>query len=117
MVFENADIGIVLDGASFVTIQNVTFNSARPRSTAHPYYGGKGIWLKARARGRAHAFFLQHRTQRARMQSSPRLLTAFSQRLPNTSPQGTFDCLVRDFRFNARFRYEIVTSYFAVGNV
>jgi hypothetical protein len=32
-------------------------------------------------------------------------------------PQGAFDCLVRDFRFATRFRYEIVTSYFAVGNV
>ena len=31
--------------------------------------------------------------------------------------QGTFDCLVRSFFFTTRFRYEIATSYFAVGNV
>ena len=31
--------------------------------------------------------------------------------------QGTFDCLVREFRFTTRYRYELVTSYFAVGNV
>ncbi|GBF90605.1 hypothetical protein Rsub_03177 [Raphidocelis subcapitata] len=76
VVFENADIGIIMDGASFNTIQNVTFNSARPKHALHPYYGGKGIWLK-----------------------------------------GTYDCLVRSFFFNTRFRYEIATSYFAVGNV
>jgi hypothetical protein len=46
VAFENADIGIVMDGASFNTIDNVTFTSGRPRSAAHPYFGGKGIWLK-----------------------------------------------------------------------
>ncbi|KIZ02519.1 hypothetical protein MNEG_5438 [Monoraphidium neglectum] len=76
VVFENADLGIILDGCSFNTVQNVTFTSARPTNPLNPYYGGKGVWLK-----------------------------------------GAFDCLVRDFRFATRFRYEIVTSYFAVGNV
>ncbi|KAI8466265.1 MAG: hypothetical protein J3K34DRAFT_460951 [Monoraphidium minutum] len=76
VVFENADLGIVMDGCSFNTISNVTFLSTRPRSDAHPYYGGKGIWLK-----------------------------------------GTFDNLVTDFRFATRFRYDLVVSYFATGNV
>ena len=76
VVFENADIGVVLDGTSFVTVQNVTFTSSRPKSASHPYFGGKGVWMK-----------------------------------------GAYDCLVRDFHFRARFRYEIVTSYFSVGNV
>lgn len=52
VVFENADIGIILDGSSFVTIQNVTFNSARPPHPNHPYSGGKGIWMKVRVGAR-----------------------------------------------------------------
>jgi hypothetical protein len=47
VVFENAEIGVILDTTSFVTVSNVTFTSSRPRSSgAHPYTGAKGIWLK-----------------------------------------------------------------------
>jgi hypothetical protein len=45
-VFENADIGLVMDGTSFNTVQNVTFTSTRPVNATAPYAGGKGIWLK-----------------------------------------------------------------------
>lgn len=46
VVIENADMGIVMDGTSFNTIQNVTFTSSQPTHPDHSYYGGKGIWLK-----------------------------------------------------------------------
>jgi hypothetical protein len=46
VVIENADIGIIMDGTSFNTVQNVTFTTARPKHDLHPYFGGKGIWMK-----------------------------------------------------------------------
>lgn len=53
VVFENADLAIAMDGCSFNTVQNVTFTSTRPKAATHPYFGGKGIWLKASTRRHA----------------------------------------------------------------
>ena len=43
---DRADLGIGIDGGSFMTIQNVTFTSTRPTNATYPWTGNKGIWLK-----------------------------------------------------------------------
>lgn len=46
VVFENAELGVAFDTASFNTVDNITFTSTRPTTAGNPYTGAYGIWLK-----------------------------------------------------------------------
>lgn len=50
VVFDNAELGVAFDSASFNTVDNVTFTSTRPTDTVQPYTGSHGIWLKVRGK-------------------------------------------------------------------
>ena len=74
VVFENADIAIIMDSCSFNTIQNVTFTSVRPKSPLHSFYGGKGVWLKVRSRDMPDRAFDRALTKRPAMHQGRRRL-------------------------------------------